>query len=435
MDLAREIKRLQAAGATRIYGKILAPNDNSKNQIYLGGSLDVINIIPARDITADPENPRRLKGSLDFKWLTDDHQSPAPTAQLILYPDYPEVRLSGILRAARGAPNKIISSREPGRVLLLGVTQEGVILASALESEKISAKEFTSKQHSFPAHGVLRELPLLAEPGSDSDALTSLIGELARIHRKGWIRSWSLGTDGRIHACEAPQCGGYTLEAELGISRNSRAAPDYRGWEIKSHEVGSIEKIRLGTKPLTLMTPEPNGGLYRENFKSFWDLYSYLDRTGRPGRLGRKNFGGIYRCGSNAHGITGLHLKLDGVDPSKGTFTPGSTLSLFDPARKMVAASWSIASLAEKWSRKHSRVAFVPAEKKTTPELFYRYAQQVHLGQKTGIGLLLSALEAGVVYLDPAIKRTGGDYKKRSQFRVHARDLAKLYERFDIYSV
>lgn len=45
-----------------------------------------------------------------------------------------------------------------------------------------------------------------------------LINELLRIHQLGWIKSKRLDRFGNILDCEAPNCGGYTLEAELGIT-------------------------------------------------------------------------------------------------------------------------------------------------------------------------------------------------------------------------
>jgi hypothetical protein len=37
--LIRILDQMAAHGATRFYAKQLAPNDNSKNQVYLGGGL------------------------------------------------------------------------------------------------------------------------------------------------------------------------------------------------------------------------------------------------------------------------------------------------------------------------------------------------------------------------------------------------------------
>ena len=40
-------------GAVRFYAKRLAPNDNSKNQVYLGGGFGALNVIPHGEIEDD----------------------------------------------------------------------------------------------------------------------------------------------------------------------------------------------------------------------------------------------------------------------------------------------------------------------------------------------------------------------------------------------
>ena len=430
MGLRSVVERLARAGVKRLYGKALAPNDNSKNQVYLGGSLSAVNLLPAREIVADPENGKRLKGPLDFFWLTDGGLVAAPTAQLILYPDYPEVRLSGFLLRSQGAPRELMASRLPGRVLVLGVRDDDSILALALGPTDEAAREFIAKQEDLQAHGVLRELP--APDEGEDDGFASLMTKLSAIHSKDWIRSWSLKPDGTSVSCESPQCGGYTLEAELGISRNGRSEPDFLGWEVKSFDVPSINRPSPGGKALTLMTPEPTGALYQDDFEEFWRRYSYPDRTGRAGREGRQNFGGIYRCGAEPHPITGLRLVLDGFNEAKGTFVATGQLALID-RQDRVASAWSFPSLLEKWSRKHARAVYVPVERSDGPRR-YRYGSSVALGRGTDFNHLLTATARGAVYLDPAIKLEGAKYKKRSQFRVAYRSLESLYRHYSLAS-
>ena len=93
------------------------------------------------------------------------------------------------------------------------------------------------------------------------DSRTRLLGELERIHQLGWIRSKRLDRRGNTVACEAPNCGGYTLEAELGITPNGYSEPDFMGWEVKQFGVSDFD--RLGSAVITLMTPEPTGGIYK----------------------------------------------------------------------------------------------------------------------------------------------------------------------------
>jgi hypothetical protein len=78
-----------------VYIKKLSPNDNSKNQVYLGGSFDILNILPLKDIVNEPAGDwkkERFKATLNFSWIDPEGNIfPAPNSKLILYPKYPEV--------------------------------------------------------------------------------------------------------------------------------------------------------------------------------------------------------------------------------------------------------------------------------------------------------------------------------------------------------
>ena len=85
--------------------------------------------------------------------------------------------------------------------------------------------------------------------------------------------------------------GGYTLEAELGILPNGYAEPDFMGWEVKQYGVRDFERY-TAKSPVTLMTPEPTGGVYRDGgLEVFLRRFGYPDKAGNAGRI---NFGGVY---------------------------------------------------------------------------------------------------------------------------------------------
>jgi len=108
----------------------------------------------------------------------------------------------------------------------------------------------------FDQTGVFFRIPVAGRAASSYELL---ITALRRIINQGWIASKRLDGGGRILECRHPNCGGFTLEAELGVRPNSLAAPDYEGWEVKQYGVRNLE--RPGRQPITLMTPEPDGGL------------------------------------------------------------------------------------------------------------------------------------------------------------------------------
>ena len=125
MDLTKLKEIYINFGCSKIYAKILAGNDNSKNQVYLGGSFDILNIFPFTEITADDSGDwvrSRFKTTLIFHWILEDGQlSHAPHAQLILYPKYPEVRFSGFLKGCSSPPSDLMANRIESRGLFVGV--------------------------------------------------------------------------------------------------------------------------------------------------------------------------------------------------------------------------------------------------------------------------------------------------------------------------
>ena len=101
------LARFNALGTSRVFFKLLAENDNSKQQIYLGANFEVLTFFPHGTITAYPMlGEPNFKAPLEFYWTDPDSVERAHGAQLILYPQYPEVRLSGFLAGTRTAPSK-----------------------------------------------------------------------------------------------------------------------------------------------------------------------------------------------------------------------------------------------------------------------------------------------------------------------------------------
>lgn len=99
---------MEAKGCTSILVKQLAANDNSKNQVYLGGNFEAVNCFPNLNITPDATGSHGpvFKAPLRFVWVdASGLEYAAPATQLILYPQYPEVRVSGFLKGCSHAPS------------------------------------------------------------------------------------------------------------------------------------------------------------------------------------------------------------------------------------------------------------------------------------------------------------------------------------------
>lgn len=435
MNLSALKAAFARVGVIRLYAKFLAENDNSKNQVYFGPDFQALNILPVETLEADNSGRTAIfKGRLRFGWL-DNHGAvvPAPGAQLILYPQYPEVRFSGFLRGCRTAPNQLMAGRLKGRILFLGITADRRVIGHVVGAESEVAGEMADNIHS-PTQGVFLELTLPTQP-SQTDSRARLLLELGRIHRLSWIDSKQLDAAGQLKPCNAPQCGGYTLEAELGIAKNGDSEPDFLGWEVKQHSVGNFRGSSLGAA-ITLMTPEPTGGFYKEQgVEAFIRRFGYADKNGREDRF---NFGGIHRAGQR-HPSTGLTMKLEGFDAARGRITnaAGSIALISDSGT--VAAEWAFSGLLEHWSRKHMRAVYVPAMSRTSPIRQYAYGDRVRLGVATDSLRLLSALAKGAVYYDPGIKlenaSTRPTTKRRSQFRIASKSIGELYHSIETVTV
>ncbi|GAA6159590.1 hypothetical protein NBRC116589_17640 [Ruegeria sp. HU-ET01832] len=428
-SLRNLIKAMQDAGAKRIYAKRLAPNDNSKNQLYLGGGFDALNIIPHGDIETDFSKKagsirRRDKAPVNFYWIDSQGTARAPHAQLILYPKYPEVRMSGFLRNASQAPKGLMTSRDEGRVMFFGVSPDGRVFGYVDSADSEIVTELDN-QGEFPSEGVFSNITRLMTTDS-RDPREILLSTLGKIHRKGWIPGQRMHSDGSTRAYSAQNGGGYTLEAELGIIPNGIAEPDFLGWEIKQYSVRDFVNFRA-TSPVTLMTPEPTSGVYTENFAVFMEDFGYDDTKGRPGR---RNFGGIYRNRAHAHARTSVRMIIEGYDPDKGKIEDmGGSILLIAPDDR-VAAGWEFKNLLNHWNRKHAQAAYLPSQSSGNPRQ-YRYADRVQLGQGTDFFRFMKLLNQGSVYLDPAVKVENGKQKKRNQFRVNHTDLPDLYQSFE----
>lgn len=470
-------------GVTRIYYKLLSPNDNSKNQPYLAGHLTDLGFLPTGEIIDSPStsrktnNPKRqikYTASLNYYWLSPEGRTyKAPNAKLIYYPQYPEVRFSGFLAKTDfdmgGWMDPAKKGRDQGRILFFGIKNTDEIYAYLATPDSRIAKEINDYR-TTELSGVFRELLIprksnatqadlfdysdnspsqarvadtagnySSSSADDSQAVTSkdtLLSELKRIHLKQWIPGKRLNKDGIEIPYAAQNGGGYTMEAELGVIPNGIAEPDFMGWEVKQFGVKRFDLIN--SKPLTVMTPEPNGGLYVDDgVEKFVRLYGSPSARGIANRF---DFTGRHMANALCE-RTGLTLVTDGYDAITNNITNGSgSIALLD-ANGDVASSWSFSKLMEHWKNKHSKAVYIPSlsRKEGSQLKEYHYGNVVRLFEGTSIIKLLKAVSEGHVYYDPGIKLENADaspkIKRRSQFRIKSVELDNLYDRKEVLDV
>ncbi|MDA8328579.1 MAG: MvaI/BcnI family restriction endonuclease [Betaproteobacteria bacterium] len=422
--LSNLIKMFADRGITRLYMKILAKNNNRKQQIYFGTSFSILSLFPTLGIFPSPNGDNPIfKAKINFWWMMGSGEiCNAPGSQLIFYPQYPEVRFSGFLDSCNNGPSDLLDETTcmAGRLLFLGVHPDGRIIGALLPHTHPVRQEIDQATY-------LNKIRIFYEIPIEGDGRKELLERLKVIHEKGWIDSKRLDSLGNILPCTASQCGGYTLEAEFGISPNGDAAPDFKGWELKQYSVDNFK--RVNSSVITLMTPEPTGGYYKTHgVELFIRKFGYPDKMGRVDRL---NFGGVHKVGEK-HTTTGLTLTLVGFDATDGKIlTKSASLSLLTDTGEE-AATWTYVDLMNHWNHKHAQTAYIPSLKHIDPRLQYRYGNTVRLGEGVDFLLVLKAMFQGKIYYDPGIKLENASSakpttKRRNQFRVKSGDLSSLY--------
>lgn len=435
MNLAQLFEIFRQKGVRRSFVKRLSPNDNNKNQPYFGSDLAVLNLLPAGTMSAEQtssgkksKSSTRFKAPLNFFWIDDNgRECHAPNAQLIFYPQYPEMRFSSFIQGCSTAPRELMDpkkrGREEGRILILGTNGQGEIYGFLADGKSPIGSELL-EYGTTVTDSVLEELDW-QKGGHDSRG--ELLSHLGRIHESGWIPGKRLQADGTYVACTTnPNCGGYTMEAELGVSANGYAEPDFLGWEVKQYGVKRFGKN--ASHVITLMTPEPDSGVYaRDGVMEFLRRFGYPDKKGRPDR---QNFGGIYRY-RQASGSTGLRLELVGYDAGKGTITDASGGVALLSGTDEVAAMWGYDKLIDHWKRKHAKTVYIPSLRTEKPYQ-YHFGKDVTLCTGTDFMVFLRAASRGIVYLDPAVKAedfssASPTIKRRNQMRISFKNIESIY--------
>ena len=412
MDFNQLCRCLQQYGASWMLFKELSENDNSKNQVYLGGSYEVLQEIPHGEITtfSDCKRPN-MKAKLDFWWISENGSAMnAPGAQLILYPKYPEVRLSGFLQGCANAPSahfQVISRAErtgvkDGRVLVLAPVRDRIYAYLAPKKSQIAT--FLINQHHDGLFGHI--------DFGEEDSKTELIRHLKMQYATNPHRLVRMYADGVVRPYVARNAAGYTLEASFGIIPNGTPEPDFKGWELKCYNNSSI----------TLMTPEPDGGLYEK-----LGTREFVERYGHDAEGGGMYFTGPYRAVENTKFGSSRKLIVEGFNEKEGKIedVEGSIVLLQDEDTAL--ATWSFSHLLGHWGRKHNKACYVRYEKKS--DTLISYQPKVFLGEGTSPIFLLRAILANIVIYDPGSRvKADGSMKARSQFRIRANDLRLMYD-------
>ncbi|GAB2587642.1 hypothetical protein GCM10027034_20070 [Ramlibacter solisilvae] len=222
------------------------------------------------------------------------------------------------------------------------------------------------------------------------------------------------------------------------------------GIELKTHTKSKV----------SLMTAEPDFGIYAESFKTFMKKYG-SQKTDGEYRLS----GGQHKC-NRKNSSTGLTLRIVeyrlksgakgkewilGSDGQRKRFEYtrsgepivdiDSIEVILEDTSGQVAAGWSLGRLMNNWGAKHNEAVYIPAERRDNDDevqwaqgFVYevKFKPKVSWCRKSSARRLLNAISDGVIFLDPGSKFVEGQpARRRSQWRMGnlKKGLSQLYDK------
>lgn len=418
---------LTAHGVGEALIKPLTRNHNDKNQIYSGAEFAPL--YPMFDMTfsmrgasTSGKNSGQTQGRAipeavfrNFVWLdTEGREVPARGVRMIVYAQYPETRLSSFSTVENTMPQSLSveftkSNPDVPRYLVMGRRGSGSVVAMMVVDP---AEDFRDEVKALPGASGSRVWKHLRLGIPARDRLLPLLAAAAGEPMPGC----RLDAAGATLPFNGTQVCGYTLEHALGIIPNSGSDGDFEGIELKTHT----------QKKVTLFTPEPDMGVYAEDFSLFMREFGYPDASGNL------RFTGIHRVGIRCE-KSGLTLQIINHEQGQSLAAAADQdvhLGLINDEGRL-AAGWSLERLLNCWSAKHMEAVYIPARKTKCedPELtaggygfMVEFNRQVMWCRETSGERLFEALYNGTVFLDPAPKYCPGNprlNKRRSQWRVN----------------
>ncbi|MEK6424343.1 MAG: MvaI/BcnI family restriction endonuclease [Burkholderia gladioli] len=434
-DITEKLKKVDVEIALL---KILPKNANDKNQIYIASDFGILYDIfsltisergPSTSLKDGPQLDRQIPEASfdDFAWVKQDGTIiPAKRVKAIIYPQYPEARLSGLQTIDNEIPASLSitftkSESYQRRLLVLGKTPNGGCRAFVFWEISDSLAQEISNLPGFPRSSVCKQLIIENDNASKLEKL--LIPVLGNP-----LRGCRLDVFGNTIPFTGTQVCGYTLEHALNIVPNAGKEGDLYGIELKTHTQLKI----------TLFTPEPDLGLYADDFTAFMKKYGYVDSEGNY------RLTGIHRANvkSSKSGLT-MRMREYGFDENESwvskPYNPDTPLTskldaievTLEDSSGFIAAGWSLQRLMNSWGVKHNEAVYIHANKETNPdseefssgfEYLVTFSRDVMWCKQTSAEKMLKAIFDGIIFLDPAPKlniKESSKSKRRAQWRVN----------------
>lgn len=431
-SLQTAIEHLRAQGAHTLIAKVLPRQDNDKNQIYVSGGssgadgddpvevqgrgsfafLQAVSAESSAVIESDAPTPnggpKRHRIRLD--WVDDAGDAfSAPEAKLIEYPQYAELRMSGLKAGAVWAPPALsITHRDDfgRRVLLIGIAPDRLV-ATVLTHQQHGEAAIDAVLALDPWHPspIFRLVPFVGGRPSDPYSLVETVRRY--LHQEH--ASVELGPSDTAPVDARSQRGaGYTLEALLGIARNNSKGPDALA-EIKVLSSGKV----------SVTTTDPNGGRRAAGGRQFVETFGWSSAKDP----GKQVFTGIHRV-NRMNRKSGATLTIRGWIHEKhlpdGEGEPRIVLIKDD----VELGSWSWSHIESHWNLKHAFTLYVQGRPQRHDDgrwpSHYIYGPRIIVGSGTSALHFFQGVSKGWIVLEPGDRiGTDGQYKGRSQWRIN----------------
>ena len=230
-----------------------------------------------------------------------------------------------------------------------------------------------------------------------------LLSKLRDIHNQGFLRSITSGDPGV----------GDTLENALGITRNNRQTPDYKGIELKTTRLTRNGTKRPTTR-VTLFTKVPDIGM---TYRQILDTYGKIQI---PHNATEPRFQLYETCRVSRPNAYGLQLSVDnGAD---------NLNLIYNQEKTNFVSAWHFETLKSSLLAKHRETFWIKAISETRNGVeYFRYDKVLHT--KSPNAMLLPVLfETDKITVDLAAHyKPNGLYKDHGVlFKMQPDDLSLL---------
>ncbi|MFN3624559.1 MAG: MvaI/BcnI family restriction endonuclease [Hyphomicrobium sp.] len=252
----------------------------------------------------------------------------------------------------------------------------------------------------------------LVDRADHGDVVASeLLGLLRQISSKGYLRTLRPGDTGI----------GFTLETMLGISANSKQAPDYKGIELKAKR----SRIGADRNRSTLFSKVPNWKLSPVgNALGLLKARGYVDGDGRLS---------LYHTLS-ARGPNSLGLALD-IDAENDWLRQ----VYHDPSTRRVVhdVTWEIPILKNDLAAKHRQTFWVRAMCRGAGQDEEFHYVEVQRTRRPMTANFVALVEAGIITVDYALHKKS-ETRARDQgylFKIHPDNLGALFPPPEVHAL